>query len=152
MAETFTVSGVYTFSLTTPTSSDGVDLGGSSSGFYKRGPTVPVPSIPNVNVSDLEVFSLNSSTGDLSTTVISLNSQSTIGISDPSAGSEPYYYIGAQINTIAAVPEPGPLLLTGIGALLLSGWYSPLVRRCFRHGREVEPIKSDIRIEESCGA
>ncbi len=124
MTETFMVNGSYTFSLTTPTSSDEIDLIGASSGFYKRGPIVSVPSIPNVDVTDLEVFNLNSLTDDLSTTVISLNSQSTIGISDPSAGSEPYYYIGAQIDTltaITAVPEPSSLFLIGIGALLLSG-------------------------------
>jgi hypothetical protein len=133
MSETVTVvtskNNTYTFSLTTPVGGDEIDLFddffGKSFGFYKRGPDEALGFGNDAHVNFLDAFGFGSTSNDLYQTNVSLTVFSTIGISDP--GYANYYYIGVTCETLEnvttpAVPEPGSLMLCGMGALALVGY------------------------------
>jgi hypothetical protein len=117
LSATMTVDGKYTYTLTSPSFFDSIDLLGTSSGLYKHGNATTSFGAP---VGLLELFNLVSSTNALSTTQFTLPppgpAGATAGISDASTG-QPYYYIGGQVVSLtpAAVPEPASLTLCSIG-------------------------------------
>jgi hypothetical protein len=110
-----TIDGQYTYTLTTPTSSDEIDIIGGAFEFFKRGPTVNTAFAPNPPFSHFEFLGLTQ-TNVLKNAQVTFASNSSAGVSDQQTSSAPYYFIGSGITTMQAVPEPSSLALTGLGA------------------------------------
>lgn len=115
---TVTVDNKYTYTLNTPTSSDEIDVG--LGGVYKRGPA-DITSF-GAPISQLEFYNMTSSSNDLSNVVFSM--PGSVGISDVNSSGQPYYFIGADMTSLAVVPEPSSLV--GLGGALASfvGYFS----------------------------
>lgn len=116
---TVTVDNKYTYTLTTPTTSDEIDV--ALGGVYKRGPA-DITSF-GAPISQLEFYNMTSSSSDLSNVVFSM--PGSVGISDANSTGQPYYFIGADMTSLAVVPEPSALV--GMGGALASfvgcfGW------------------------------
>jgi len=110
------IDGTYTYTLTTPTSSDEIDIIGGAFEFFKRGPTVSTTYAPNPPFSHFEFLGLTQ-TNILQNAQVTFASNSSAGVSDQQTSSAPYYFIGSSISTLQAVPEPGSMALLGIGTL-----------------------------------
>jgi hypothetical protein len=110
------IDGTYTYTLTTPTSSDEIDIIGGAFEFFKRGPTVNTMYAPNPPFSHFEFLGLTQ-TNILQNAQVTFASNSSAGVSDQQTSSAPVYFIGSSIATLQAVPEPGSVALLGIGTL-----------------------------------
>jgi len=117
-----TIDGQYQYALNAPSTQDEIDILGTSFGLYKRGPTVSTGFAPNPPFSHFE-FRGTTQTNVLSNALIS-NVTSSSGVSDQQTSGAPYYYIGANISSVAqAVPEPGSVaLLLGAATGLALRW------------------------------
>lgn len=114
-----TIDGQYRYVLDAPTAQDEIDILGTSFGLYKRGPTVATGFSPNPPFSHFE-FRGTTQTNILSDAVLG-NVPSSAGVSDQQTSGAPYYYIGANISSVAqAVPEPGSVALLLAGAMGLA--------------------------------
>lgn len=109
------IGGKYTYMLTTPTSSDEIDIIGGAFEFFKRGPTVNTAFAPYPPFSHFEFLGLTQ-TNVLQNARVTFASNSSAGVSDQQTSSAPYYFIGSSIATLQTVPEPSALVLTGLGA------------------------------------
>jgi PEP-CTERM motif len=120
-AASFTIAGKYTYTLDAPTSSDEIDLLGSSFGLYARAHNVTEPFSPNPPFTHVD-FSGTTTSDVLQNAKIT--SVSSVGLSDADATSQPYYYISANIATVVQIPEPSSFVLVGLGAggLLFRFW------------------------------
>ncbi|HWE94323.1 MAG TPA: hypothetical protein VG269_10190 [Tepidisphaeraceae bacterium] len=105
MTVNITIAGQFNYVLDTPSAADEIDLIGSSFGLYKRGPTVYTAFSPNPPFSHID-FGAVCSTDVLSTMVVSPGSSPTSGVSDQQTDAG-YYYIGANLDSVSSVPEPG---------------------------------------------
>ncbi len=117
------IDGQYDYQDTTPSSSDEIDIEGTSFGLYKRGPVVSTGFAPDPPFSHLDFAGTTQteilSNAQLSTGISAGVSDAEAYLADPSA--YPYYYIGANISTVQqVVPEPSTLgLLAACAAALL---------------------------------
>jgi hypothetical protein len=119
---TVTIDGQYTYTLTTPSASDEIDILGTSFEFFKRGPTVFTSFAPNPPFSHFE-FLGQTQTAILRNALVSGGPNTSAGVSDQQTSGAPYYFIGASITTVQAIPEPPlpTLLAVGAGGLLVFG-------------------------------
>jgi hypothetical protein len=136
LSQSVTIDNKYTFQLTTPTSSDEIDLFAGTFGLFKRGPDVALPfGAPGAHLSFLDAFSFLSTSDDLAVTQLSLGPNSTIGISN-AFSTQPQYFIGITPTTLSqvvtVVPEPSSVSLLGLGLAGLIGY--ALRRRKEKHG------------------
>jgi hypothetical protein len=109
MSVDITVAGQYQYILSTPSSSDEIDLEGSGFDLFKRGPTVYTSFSPNPPFSHLD-FELQTDTDVLSTLTgadVTLGSFPAAEVSDAQTSGAGYYYVGATITSVQGVPEPG---------------------------------------------
>lgn len=121
MTVNITIVGQYTYSLTTPSSSDEIDLEGSSFGLYKRGPTVYTSFSPNPPFSHLDL-GLQTDTdvlSDLQASDLSVGTTPLAGVSDQQTPDAGYYYVAAQLDSVSAVPEPATATLMLLASLIL---------------------------------
>jgi hypothetical protein len=123
LSATATIDGQFTYALTVPTTADEIDLLGTDFEYFKRGPATPTSFDPNVLVS-LISFLAKTSSDDLSTATLSVDSSSNIQISNPLAQTGSYF-IEATLTSLqpqaAAVPEPAAWALACAGVLALAG-------------------------------
>jgi hypothetical protein len=104
MSVSITIDGKYEYVLSTPSSSDEIDLMGSSFELFKRGPSVNTPFSPNPPFSHLD-FAVQTDTDTLSSITahdISLGSTPSAGVSDQQTAGAGYYYVGATLTKIVA--------------------------------------------------
>jgi hypothetical protein len=120
LSATVTIDGQYTYTLTTPSASDEIDILGTSFEFFKRGPTAFTSFAPNPPFSHFE-FLGQTQTNILSNARVSGGPNTSAGVSDQQTSGAPYYFIGAGITTVQVVPEPRlpVLLVAGAGVLLV---------------------------------
>jgi hypothetical protein len=119
LSANITIDGVYNYSLNSPSDQDEIDiLGASSFGLYLRGPTVFTNFAPNPPFSHFE-FIGKTNTNILSLATISPNG-GTAGVSDQQTPGMPYWFIGSNVTSVAAVPEPSTFALVGV---LASAFY-----------------------------
>jgi hypothetical protein len=123
LSVTFTIDGLYTYSLTTPSTQDEIDIStffpqSTRFSIFKRGPTVytgfePYPPFSHFEFSGYDgVRSLQ-----LSDAVITgSNPFGANGLSDQQTEAG-YYYIGLSFDTVQPVPEPGSLWILGVACL-----------------------------------
>jgi hypothetical protein len=115
LSATVTIDGRYTYTLTTPSTSDEIDILGNSFELFKRGPTVFTDFAPNPPFSHIEF--LGQTQTDILANAQIKGAGASAGVSDQQTPNAPYYFIGADIASVTAVPEPASLALLGIGAL-----------------------------------
>lgn len=117
---TVTIDNKYTYTLTTPTTSDEIDVG--LGGVYKRGPA-DITSF-GAPISQLEFYNMTASSSDLSNVVFSM--PGSVGISDANSTGQPYYFIGADMTSLApsaVVPEPSALVGMGSALATFVGYF-----------------------------
>jgi hypothetical protein len=117
LSASVTIDGRYTYTLTTPSSQDEIDILGNSFELFKRGPTVYTSFAPNPPFSHFE-FLGQTQTGILSQAVVT-GAGGSAGVSDQQTSGAPYYFVGASITSAQAVPEPSSWLLVTMGAASL---------------------------------
>jgi hypothetical protein len=130
LAANATIDGTYGYSVTTPTSQDGIDIFGTPLDFefFKRGPSVPTLFDPNIPVSHLEFTGLVSTSANPALAQLSLPSSGSaqVGISDAQTSGVPSWFIGGNITSLEEVsttaPVPSTFLLLASGAGLTSAY------------------------------
>jgi hypothetical protein len=118
MTVTFTVDGQYQYTLSTPSSSDEIDLESSGFDLFKRGPTVYTSFPPDPPFSFLQL-ELQTSTDLLNTAVVTLGSFPEAGVSDAGTSGAGYYFVGGTVSSVQSVPEPASLGLLALSGLML---------------------------------
>jgi hypothetical protein len=120
MSVNVTVAGKYNYSLSTPSSSDEIDIIGSSFELFKRGPTVDTSFSPNPPFSHLD-FGAQTQTYVLSDAIVTAGSMPTAGVSDQQTPTAGYYYVGASLTSVQIVPEPvsSALIVLASAAILM---------------------------------
>ena len=120
MTVSVTVAGKYQYVLTTPSSSDEIDLEGSSFGLFKRGPTAYTSFAPDPPFShlDLELRTDADVLSDLTAADVTLGTTPTSDVSDAQTSGASYYDVGAALT---AVPEPDAAALAVLAVAGLVG-------------------------------
>jgi hypothetical protein len=141
LSATVTIDSKYTFKLTTPTSSDEIDvILGSFNGFeyFKRGPNTPTDFNANT-YTNLVDFLLGTSSPQALTNVLSGSNVNLADYNGPSLGlsgmgptGSEYFFIGGTITSLQPasaqpVPEPASWAILSIG-----GAFSVVLRRFCR--------------------
>jgi hypothetical protein len=122
LSASVTIDGTYTYTLTTPTAQDEIDILGTSFEFFKRGPTVLEGFPPNPPFSHFE-FLGQTQTDILANAIVTNGGLPSAGVSDQQTLNAPYYFIGARLSSVQlSVPEPLSLTLLGLGACGLAGY------------------------------
>jgi hypothetical protein len=130
MSVSVLIDGIYAYAISTPSSSDEIDLSGTDFELFKRGPTTYTSFAPNPPFSHVD-FEAKTQSDQLSTAVISAGNPFTAnGISDQQTSGAGYYYIGASFTSVQQVPEPAGL----VPSLLLTGTALLASRRKVRNG------------------
>jgi hypothetical protein len=113
---TVTIDGKFTYTLTTPTASDEIDIIGNAFEVFKRGPTVFTDFAPNPPFSHFE-FLGTTNTPVLADAVVGGGPNTTAGVGDQQTPNAPFYFVGASIASVSqVVPEPGGLTLAALAA------------------------------------
>jgi hypothetical protein len=102
MTVSITIDGKYKYVLSTPSSSDEIDLIGSSFELFKRGPSVNTLFSPNPPFSHLD-FGVKTDTDRLAAITahdISLGSTPSAGVSDQQTTGAAYYYVNATLTSV----------------------------------------------------
>jgi hypothetical protein len=116
-----TIDGQYQYSDSTPSSSDEIDLLGTTFSLYKRGPVVSANFAPDPPFSHLD-FQGTTNTNILANAPVLTATSS--GVGDTEAAGSPYYYISARLTSVEqVVPEPGTCTLLAVGAAICLGLY-----------------------------
>jgi hypothetical protein len=126
MSVDIVVDGLYQYSLSTPSSSDEIDLEGSGFDLFKRGPTVDTAFSPNPPFSHLDL-ELQTDSDVLNTAALSIGSFSGAAVSDAQTSGAGYYVVAASLTSVEPVPEPGTALLAvfaSAGLLLMRRWFA----------------------------
>ena len=123
LSASVTIDGTFTYTLTTPTVSDEIDILGTSFEFFKRGPTVFENFAPNPPFSHFEF--LGKTQTDILASALVNGTGASSGVSDQQTAGSPYYFIGAGISSaqLSAIPEPATLLLLGTGAVCVAAFW-----------------------------
>jgi PEP-CTERM motif len=130
LSASVTIDGTFTYTLTTPTASDEIDILGTSFEFFKRGPTVFESFAPNPPFSHFEF--LGKTQTDILANALVNGTGASSGVSDQQTPGSPYYFIGAGISSaqLSAIPEPATLLLMGTGVICMAScWRRQLKAR-----------------------
>jgi PEP-CTERM motif len=128
LSASVTIDGTFTYTLTTPTASDEIDILGTSFEFFKRGPTVFESFAPNPPFSHFEF--LGKTQTDILANALVNGTGASSGVSDQQTSGSPYYFIGANISSaqLSAIPEPATLLLMGTGAVCVAAFWRRQVK------------------------
>jgi PEP-CTERM motif len=126
LSASVTIDGTFNYTLTTPTASDEIDILGTSFEFFKRGPTVFESFAPNPPFSHFEF--LGKTQTDILANAVVNGAGASAGVSDQQTPGSPYYFIGAGISQLSAIPEPATLLLLGTGAVCLAAFWRRQVK------------------------
>jgi hypothetical protein len=158
LGATATVDSTYTYTLTTPTTLDEIDLDtqGLSAGVFKRGPANTTAF--GVPISQLEFYGLRSTTNDLGTALLTTGILTpSIGIADAFSPGQPYYFIGGTITSLqplqqgsqtgTGAPEPGTLALLSLSLGLLGSYGAWRRRRAARPAEMYRLAGAEDRFE-----
>jgi hypothetical protein len=120
------IDGQYAYALSTPSSSDEIDILGTSFGVYKRGPVVSTGFSSSTPFSHFDFFGAITQTNILANAQVGVGPTTYSGVGDTEANLyppyDPYYYVEAHISSVTQVtPEPATLALLAVAAASLLG-------------------------------